>query len=52
MDYVRQRMEQFVSIAWQSMLEDTRVYKKQRPTIVRMTTREVIEPGDANFHPA
>ena len=50
MDYVRSRMQQFVENAEQDILENGGVYKKQKPTIVRANTRELIAAGDG-FHP-
>ena len=49
MDYVRQGMQQFVeNQEIENQMRNAQVYKKQRPTIRRAATKEII---DADFHP-
>jgi len=45
MDYVRSRMQQFIEDAEFNLQASTPIYKKQRPTIRRAATKEVLEPG-------
>ena len=54
MDYVRERMQQFVEQAeFNNQMASQPVFKKQRPTIRRAATKEIIEYGDApNFNPS
>ena len=56
MPYVRERMRNFVESTETNLLEvGAPVFKKQRPTIKRLATREMAAPENnaagANFHP-
>ena len=53
MDYVRERMQEFVDGQEQDAQFNAPIYKKQRPTFRRAATKEVIEvtSGGPNFRP-
>ena len=53
MDYVRQRMQQFIEdTEFNNQQAAQPIYKKQRPTIRRAATKEVVAIGDnPNFTP-
>lgn len=53
MPYVRERMQQFVESTEQENMLKSGIFKKQRPTIRRTDTREIVQEGDAgvNFNP-
>ena len=52
MPYVTQRMQSFIENAEMENMLQKPVFKKQRPTIRRADTKEVIQEGAAvGFHP-